>query len=117
MAAFAFLYKSQHLVIALPRTLFFRGVIDLVDEVGQQANIALLPQQKTIRRFAVTSSTTRFLVVLFDGLRQRKMDYGANRGLVYAKSKRNRPHHHAYFVAHPAFLVALAFSGSHLSVV
>src|SRR5579884_1966205 len=62
--------ESSDLVIPLPGPLFFCRVRDLVDKVRQQPDIALLPQQQTIRGLAIASCTPRFLVVLLDRFRQ-----------------------------------------------
>ena len=71
MTALGYFRETPDLVIALPRALLLRGVGDLVDEISQQADIALLPQQETVRGFAITPGASGFLVILLDRFRQR----------------------------------------------
>ncbi len=84
MAAALGFNKSPNRVITLPGALFLRRVSDLPDEVRQQACVALLPEQNAIRWKAVASGAPRLLVILFDRLRQREMNYGAHRCFVDA---------------------------------
>ena len=43
--------EAAHGVIPLPGALAFGGVLQLLDEVGQQADVALLPQQDAVGWF------------------------------------------------------------------
>ncbi len=52
-------------VVSLPGALFLPGVCGLLDEVSEQADVALLPQQDAIGRQAIASGTARLLVILF----------------------------------------------------
>jgi hypothetical protein len=66
MAALGDFDKSTNLVITLPRPLLFSRVSDLVNEISQQADITLLPQQQAICGCTVAPGPSGFLVILLD---------------------------------------------------
>jgi hypothetical protein len=56
--------ELTHHTIPGPRVLTFTGILDLIDEVRDQPDIALLPQEITGCRLTVTPGAARLLVVL-----------------------------------------------------
>src|SRR5579863_4333485 len=81
MAAVAGIHEGADLVIALPRPLFFDGILDLPDEMGQQPSVLLLPEQNAIGGLTVAPRTARLLIVLFNRFRQGKMNHRTHRSL------------------------------------
>ena len=65
------LSEAANLVITLPRSLLLRGIVELVNEIRQQAHIAFLPQQNAIGGLPIASRAAGLLVVLLNGFRQR----------------------------------------------
>src|SRR4029077_16217742 len=53
LPGFPGLHEASPFVIAPPRAVFLRRIANLPDEIGVQAGILLLPEQKTIRRQSV----------------------------------------------------------------
>jgi len=82
-----------------------------------QSGIAFLPQQQAVGRQAIATGAARFLIVLFNGLRQREMDHGAHRRLIDAQSESDRADEDTNFVRHPAFLVGTTLVFLHLAVI
>src|SRR5712692_9889733 len=109
--------KAADCAIALPGTRLLCRVGYLLDEVRQQAGIALLPEQKAISRMPVAPGASRLLVILLDRFRQREMNHGAYGSLVDTQSESYGAHQHAHFVRHPALLVAPSSPGIHLAVI
>src|SRR5439155_16591391 len=89
--------EPPHCVIALPGALFLSRVRELVDEMRQQPDVALLPQQRTVGRLAVASGAARLLIILLDRLRHREMNYSSHRRLVDSQSEGDRPDQHGHF--------------------
>src|SRR5258708_207827 len=75
MAASSRLGIPANFVIALPGALLFRRIGDLVDKIGQQSHVALLPQQDAISRLPIAPCASGLLIVLLDRLGQREMDH------------------------------------------
>ena len=99
------------------RPLALRIIRNLIDEVFQKDEVALLPKQHAIRRTSISPRAARLLVILLDRLRQRQVNHGAHRGLVDAKAERDRSHQHPHFVRHPSFLVLPPHGRFHLPVI
>ena len=104
-------------VVSLPGALLLPGVRGLFDEVSEQADVALLPQQNAIGRQTIASGATRLLVILFDRLRQREMNHGPDSGLIDAQAEGDGANEHAHLILHPAFLVDATCRSVHLSMV
>ena len=110
-------HEGAHHVVALPGSLTLRRVGDLLDKMGKQTGIALLPEQNAVRGLSVAARATRFLVVLLDRLGQGKVDHGSHGSFVDAQPKGYGPHQNAHLIGHPAFLVLSPQVGFHLPVV
>ena len=52
--------------IALPGPFLFRRIGHLLNEVGQQGRVPLLPEQQALRGMTVATSSSGLLVVLLD---------------------------------------------------
>ena len=74
MAAAGALDEAAHGVVALPGALLFRRILQLVDEIRQQAGVLGLPEQDAIGGQAVAAGAARFLVILLDGFGQRRYE-------------------------------------------
>ena len=115
-AAFS-VHKGTDKPIAFPAAFLFLLVLDLSNKECQESGVALLPKQQAIGGQAVAARAARFLVVLLDRFRQRKVNDGADSSLVDAQAKRNGADQHADFIRHPALLVTAASVGVHLAVI
>ena len=89
-AIFRFGETTDH-VIALPGALLLLRLCDLPDEMGQEANIAHLPQENAIRGIAVAARSSGLLIKLLDRFRQGEMNHGANSGFIDAQPKATVP--------------------------
>jgi len=105
------------LVVAIPGAVFFLRAGDLVDKESPQAVVFLLPEDVAVRRQAIASGASGFLVELFDAFGQAEADHGADIGFVDAKAESDGTDEHASFFAHPLFLVLAAGGGVHLAVI
>src|SRR5690348_2850157 len=61
MAAGPRFHKPANIAVTLPGTRFFRFVGQLIHEISQQADVALLPKKQAIRRSTIASRAARFL--------------------------------------------------------
>jgi hypothetical protein len=57
MAAVPRFGKPAHGVISLPGALLFAGIGELLDEMRQQPDVTLLPEQRAIGRLSVAAGT------------------------------------------------------------
>ena len=72
----------------------------LLDKKSTRADIAVVPQQQAFRRLAVTTSTTRFLVIRLQRTRHIVMDNVAHIRFVNAHAKRIGSHHNGCIIQH-----------------
>jgi hypothetical protein len=61
-------------VIALPGALPLLLVLQLIDEVRQQSDVAILPKQRAIGRESVTTCASGFLIKLLDRFWHRQVN-------------------------------------------
>ena len=76
----------------------------LLDKESARADIAVVPQQQTLRRLAVATSTTRFLVIRLQRTRHIVMDNVAHIRFVDAHAKRIGGHHDGSVIQHKRLL-------------